>query len=102
MSRPCTPHADVQPLAHTSRHPPRKPSTRRKLTCPCDAATLSPPLPHQIESLSALEATHPDAAAAGHPAPATGPVPGSHDPSGAPSIRENLAYDKTRTGGQPE
>ncbi|KAI8470385.1 MAG: hypothetical protein J3K34DRAFT_420743 [Monoraphidium minutum] len=42
---------------------------------------------HTIEALGALDATQHDAEG--------GPAPGAHDPSGAPSIRENLEYDKT-------
>lgn len=57
---------------------------------------------HTIETLDRMEATHPDAATSGHPEPHTGPVEGSHDPSDAPSIKENLEYNKTRKGEMPQ
>lgn len=55
---------------------------------------------HTIEALGALESTHPDAA--GTPGAHEGPVPGAHDPSGAPAIRENLEYDKAQPGRHPQ
>ncbi|GBF89792.1 hypothetical protein Rsub_02962 [Raphidocelis subcapitata] len=55
---------------------------------------------HSIEALGALESTHPDAA--GTPRAHEGPVPGAHDPSGSQAIKDNLRYDKTQPGRQPE
>jgi hypothetical protein len=59
---------------------------------------LPPPCPRKVEALGKLDATHPDKTA---PGGAAGAVEGSHDPSGAPAIRDNLAYDKSRQGEHP-
>jgi hypothetical protein len=56
---------------------------------------------HSIQALHNLAAHHPDAAEEGHPHAKDGPAPGSHDPSGAPAIKQNLDYDKTRKGEMP-
>jgi hypothetical protein len=102
-THPIPPHP---PHPLHSPHPP-KPET----TAPTQPNPPNPPLnrapsmemedlqQHTIDTLKALDATHPDTAAAGAPHAHQGPVAGAHDPSGAAAIQDNLKVRFGRVSG---